>query len=159
MSLLAFTAVVYGQIPTVATPLQLPFGKLGHRSLGQLANSANPTRRLFYICYCITGIRFSVDTGAEVTIITASSFDRRYRVRSAPLMCVKATPICTYGQPSLTLHLGLYHTSNGFQGNCFSSRYLRRRVSSDIRAASGHSPTAFLVSHQTATGVFSGTHH
>lgn len=48
-----------------------------------------------------------MDTGAEVSIIPASSADRRQRAQTAPLQAVNGTPIKTYGQRPLTVDFGL----------------------------------------------------
>lgn len=66
-----------------------------------------PTSRLFHVRDKISGTRFLVDTGAEVSVIPASTFDRRNRTQTSSLQAVNASLIATYGQKSLTLDLGL----------------------------------------------------
>ncbi|PIK55880.1 gag-pol polyprotein [Apostichopus japonicus] len=67
--------------------------------------------RLFYIHDRISGIKFLVDTGAEVSVITPSSFDNQRHARSdITLEAVNKSRIPTYGERSLTLNLGLRRT-------------------------------------------------
>ena len=56
-----------------------------------------PTSRLFYILDHSTGLRFLVDTGAEVSVIPPSHADGKHQ----------QTSIKTFGNRSLTLDLGL----------------------------------------------------
>ena len=67
--------------------------------------------RLFYIHDRISGKRFLVDTGAEVSIITPSAVDRHQHARSElTLEAVNKSPIPTFGERSITLDLGLRRT-------------------------------------------------
>ena len=63
--------------------------------------------RLFYVADKVTGIRFLVDTGSEVSVIPPSSSDRRHPSDKFALTAVNNTSIATYGKRSLTLNLGL----------------------------------------------------
>nr|VZI40948.1 unnamed protein product [Spirometra erinaceieuropaei] len=69
---------------------------------------AGPSRpsRLFYINDKSSGLRFLVDTGAEVSVIPPL---RRHRLKPSQfsLQAANSTTISTYGQRSLTLDLGL----------------------------------------------------
>nr|VZI23142.1 unnamed protein product [Spirometra erinaceieuropaei] len=70
--------------------------------------AAGPSRlsRLFYINDKSSGLRFLVDTGAEVSVIPPL---RRHRLKPSlfSLQAANSTTISTYGQRSLTLDLGL----------------------------------------------------
>ncbi|BHF67784.1 hypothetical protein SprV_0301081300 [Sparganum proliferum] len=70
--------------------------------------AAGPSRpsRLFYINDKSSGLRFLVDTGAEVSVIPLL---RRHRLKPSQfsLQAANSTTISTYGQRSLTLDLGL----------------------------------------------------
>nr|VZI38454.1 unnamed protein product [Spirometra erinaceieuropaei] len=70
--------------------------------------AAGPSRpsRLFYIDDKSSGLRFLVDTGAEVSVIPPL---RRHRLKPSQfsLQAANSTTISTYGQRSLTLDLGL----------------------------------------------------
>lgn len=59
--------------------------------------------RLFFVTDRTTGLRFLVDTGAEVSVIPPSSADRKHRQDSLTLQAVNNTPIATYGTRSLIL--------------------------------------------------------
>ncbi|BHF85614.1 hypothetical protein SprV_1002878300 [Sparganum proliferum] len=71
--------------------------------------AAGPSRtsRLFYINDKSNGLRFLVDTGAEVSVIPPL---RRHRLKPSQfsLKAANSTTISTYGQRSLTLDLGLH---------------------------------------------------
>ena len=67
--------------------------------------------RLFYIHDRISGTKFLVDTGAEVSILPAGSrLVTKGNPASVKLQAVNHSPINTYGQQSLTLDLGLRRT-------------------------------------------------
>ncbi|BHF82425.1 hypothetical protein SprV_0802556300 [Sparganum proliferum] len=70
--------------------------------------AAGPSRpsRLFYVNDKSRGLRFLVDTGAEVSVIAPL---RRHRLKPSQfsLQAANSTTISTYGQRSLTLDLGL----------------------------------------------------
>ena len=57
-----------------------------------------------------SGIRFLVDTGAEVSVIPPSHTERKYPQQAFTLQAVNNTAITTYGCKSLTLDLGLRRT-------------------------------------------------
>ena len=65
--------------------------------------------RLFRIYDPTTTYRFLVDTGAEVSVVTPTAADRKYR-QELTLQVANSTPIITYGSRSLTLDLGLRRT-------------------------------------------------
>ena len=54
-----------------------------------------------------SGLRFLVDSGAEISVLPPTSGERRSSLRGAPLYAANGASICTYGQSSLTLNLGL----------------------------------------------------
>ncbi|XP_077508867.1 uncharacterized protein LOC144120395 [Amblyomma americanum] len=63
--------------------------------------------RLQYVTDRISGFRFHVDTGAQVSFVPASRLDRQRAVQGAPLQAVNTSQIATYGQRSVTLDFGL----------------------------------------------------
>ena len=68
-----------------------------------------PKGRLFYITDESTQLSFLVDSGAEISILPASSSDKK-RARGFDLQAVNRTTISTYGERSLTLNFGLHRT-------------------------------------------------
>ena len=72
--------------------------------------SGQQPSRLFYITDKTTGTRFLVDTGADVSVIPPSQYERRQPSDHFTLQAVNNTPIATYGTRSLTLDLGLRRT-------------------------------------------------
>ena len=67
--------------------------------------------RLFYVHDRITGTRFLVDTGAEVSVIPPTVSDKRCRSNSSvTLQAVNQSSIDTFGERSITLDLGLRRT-------------------------------------------------
>lgn len=69
----------------------------------------DPKRRLFYITEKSTQLSFLVDSGAEISILPASSSDKK-RARGFDLQAANRTTIPTYGERSLTLNFGLRRT-------------------------------------------------
>ena len=63
--------------------------------------------RLFYVCDRVCGLRFLVDTGAEVSILPPSHAECKC---SPTLQAVNSSFIATYSTRSLTLDLGLRRT-------------------------------------------------
>ena len=66
--------------------------------------------RLFYITDCTNGLRFLVDTGAEVSVIPPSPTDRKHHESNLSLQAVNNTLITTYGNRLLSLNIGLCRT-------------------------------------------------
>ena len=64
------------------------------------------TSRLFYLTDCSSGLRFLVDTGAEVSVIPPSRIDRKHQQSNLSLQAINNTSIPTFGNHSLTLDLG-----------------------------------------------------
>ena len=65
--------------------------------------------RLFFVTDKSSGLRFLIDTGADVSVIPPSHSDRVHR-HDLCLQAINNTPIPTYGTRSLTLNLGLRRT-------------------------------------------------
>ena len=65
--------------------------------------------RLFYVTDCTSGLRFLVDTGAEVSVIPPSVSDRTHHRNTLTLQAVNNTSIATYSNRLLTLNIGLRH--------------------------------------------------
>ena len=66
--------------------------------------------RLFYVSDRVCGLRFLVDTGAEVSVLSPSHTERKFPQASLTLQAVNGSPIQTFGTRSLTLSLGLRRT-------------------------------------------------
>ena len=69
-----------------------------------------PPSRLLYVTDHITGLRFLVDTGAEVSVLPPSRIERTHQQDNFSLSAVNGTPIATYGTRSYTMDLGLRRT-------------------------------------------------
>ena len=81
----------------------------GH-SLVAASDAGLKPSRLFYVHDRLSGLRFLVDTGAQVSIISASRTDRTSHDGQFSLQAVNNTNIATYGIRSLTVDLGLRRT-------------------------------------------------
>ncbi len=79
------------------------------QSLAATGAGLQPSR-LFHVTDHDTGIRFLVDTSAEVSVIPPSRSERTHRQDHFSLQAVNNTSIATYGTRSLTLNLGLRRT-------------------------------------------------
>ena len=64
--------------------------------------------RLFYVTDRTSGLRFLVDTGAEVSVIPSSASDHNHHKNNLNLQAVNNTSIATYGNRLLTLNIGLH---------------------------------------------------
>ena len=88
-----------------------PCTKVGKLSSQSLMATSEPGlfslhSRLFYITDKLTGHRFLIDTGAEVSVIPPSQSDQEHK-QDLVLQAANNTSITTYGRRSLTLNLGL----------------------------------------------------
>ena len=63
--------------------------------------------RLFYVTDTNSGLRFLVDTGAEVSLLPASISDRNRNQTGLPLQAANNSTISTFGTRSLTLDFSL----------------------------------------------------
>ena len=63
--------------------------------------------RLFYVTDTNSGLRFLVDTGAEVSLLPASISDRNRNQTGLPLQAANNSTISTFGTRSLTLNFSL----------------------------------------------------
>ncbi|XP_064463435.1 uncharacterized protein LOC135374389 [Ornithodoros turicata] len=77
------------------------------KTLSTTSAPESTSSRLFHIVDRTTGMRFLVDTGAEVSVIPADKFSRRPRQQCFSLRAANASTIPVYGQRSLTLNIGL----------------------------------------------------
>ena len=66
-----------------------------------------PPSRLFFVSDRHSGLRFLVDTGAEVSVLPVSRLPRPPPPTGRPLQAVNNSSIATFGTESLTLNLGL----------------------------------------------------
>ena len=85
-------------------------GKRSGQSLAATGTTGLLLSRLFYVTNRPTGLRFLVDTGAEVSVIPPSRAERKHRQESFSLQAVNNTFIVTFGKRSITLDLGLRRT-------------------------------------------------
>ncbi len=87
--------------------LNLKFGKRPSQRLEATSSSGSTAHsRLFYVTDRQTGVRFLVDTGAEVSVIPPTSHQRKFPSKLT-LQAVNNSTISTFGQQSVTLDLGL----------------------------------------------------
>ena len=66
--------------------------------------------RLFYITDTISNYRFLIDTGAEVSVLPATSAECRQQQADFSLVAINGASIPTFGKCSLTSNLGLRRT-------------------------------------------------
>ena len=88
----------------------LEVGKPPGQQLAATSSAGHPTSRLFYVNDRSTGLKFLVDTGAEVSAVPRSRAYQRDQCQGPALQAVNNTTIATYGTCSLTLDLGLRRT-------------------------------------------------
>ena len=89
----------------------IPVGKLQRQQpVNATAEAAGQESRLFMVTDRTSGVRFLVDTGAEVSIIPPSRVSGPRRKSDTRLSAANGTSITTYGETSLTLNLGLRRT-------------------------------------------------
>ena len=72
-----------------------------------MATLSGPSTRRLFIYDRDTNLRFLVDTGAEVSVLPATTADRKTRTSGVQLHAANRSPIATYGQRFLSLSLGL----------------------------------------------------
>ena len=92
------------------SPTLPPPGKRPGQSLAATGVPGLVPSRLFYITDRTQGLRFLVDTGAEVSVLPAACVKQKCPSESLTLHAVNGTPIATYGTRSLSLNLGLRRT-------------------------------------------------
>ena len=88
----------------------LLFGKCPGWPLMATSVPGQVPSHLFYITDKATGLRFLVDTGAEVSVIPPLVSDRNHHKSNLTLQAVNNTSIATYGNGLLTLTIGLRRT-------------------------------------------------
>ena len=76
----------------------------------QIKNDPATDNHFFYVTDRNSGLRFLVDTGAQVSVIPPSPADRQHRLDNLSLQAANNTPITTFGTRSLTLNLALRRT-------------------------------------------------
>ena len=81
------------------------FGKRTNQSLNA-ASATGLLSRVLYVWDRYVGHRFLVDSGAEVSVLPATSRDRRERQRGVSLVAANGTKITTYGTKTIPLNLG-----------------------------------------------------
>lgn len=79
-------------------------GKLAGQPLMATGGEGLPESRLFYVVDRVSGRRFLVDTGADVSVLPAN---RSHPQPCSTLRAANSTSIPVFGQQSLTLNLGL----------------------------------------------------
>ena len=80
------------------------------KSLAAMNSSDQKQGHLFHIDDKSSGLRFLVDTGAEVGVIPPSQADRKCPQKNFTLQAVNNTFNTTNGSQSLTSNLGLHRT-------------------------------------------------
>ncbi|GFS05824.1 retrovirus-related Pol polyprotein [Elysia marginata] len=85
-----------------------------------MSSAAGPRNQQLFLTDSYSGRRFLVDTGAQVSAVPASRFDRRSGPNDNPLQAANGTTIATYGSRNVSL--------------CFNGRtYTARLIVADIR--------------------------
>ena len=79
-------------------------------SIATMNATDRQANHLFHIIDKTFGVRFLVDTGAEVSVIPPSRTERKHSQQAFTLQAVNNTAITIYGYKSLTLDLGLRRT-------------------------------------------------
>ena len=87
--------------------LYYPSGKLVGQSVEAATVPGRILSRLYYVTDRTTGVKFLVDTGAELSVIPRGTFQRDSLTGPTILQAANGSRIATYGQQSLTLDLGL----------------------------------------------------
>lgn len=85
-------------------------GKRSGQSLMAIRHSGQCQSCLFFVQDCLSGHRFLVNTGAEVSIVPSTYVDRRQSVTSALQQVANGSVMSTLGPRSHTLDLGLRWT-------------------------------------------------
>ena len=71
-----------------------------------VAQVAGPHQsHLLYVCDCDTGLKFLVDTGAQVSVFPATPQERRVQ-KTEPLIAANSSSIDTFGTKTISLDLG-----------------------------------------------------
>ena len=86
---------------------QTRFGKPSRQSVTATTVTGRPPSRLLFVYDKSSGLRFLVDTGAQVSVIPPGSVKRDLQPTSYTLQAANGTAIKTFGQRLLTLDLGL----------------------------------------------------
>lgn len=69
-----------------------------------VAVAASRNNGLLFVCDTISKQQFLVDTGAEISVVPATRFERRTRQPSPLLLAANGSSIQTYGTRTLPLH-------------------------------------------------------
>ena len=77
------------------------------RVIATSSAGSNTRSRMFFVCDKVSGRRFMVDNGAELSVIPPSPADRRNLDPGFTLQAVNKTSIATYGRRLLSLDFGL----------------------------------------------------
>ena len=85
-------------------------GKRHGQSLAVTNATGLQPSRLLYITDKDTGLRFLIDTGAQVSVLPPTPQERKHPRSDLTLQAVNNTPIPTFGTRSHTLNLGLRRT-------------------------------------------------
>ena len=72
-----------------------------------MSGSGQNICRLFYVTDCLTGLKFLVDTGAQVSAILPTPVQHKHPQEGLGLQAVKNSTNATYGYQLLMLDLGL----------------------------------------------------
>ena len=83
------------------------FKKRVEQPVQSAAGSGSTTSRLFYIREPNTKLKFLVDTGAVISLLPASSANKKWEDPALTLQAANGSRIKTYGRHTLRLNLGL----------------------------------------------------
>ncbi len=107
--------------------LYMVAGKPTGRSLMLAGETCPATSRRLFIRDKASGIRFLIDTGADICVFPRTLSPGRLRKSDYMLFAANGTPIATYGTRTMTLNLGLWRD--------FRWRFLVAYVSKPILGA------------------------
>ena len=85
-------------------------GKQSGQQLGAMSVDGHTQSLLFYITNRASGLKFLIDTGAEVSVVPRLHTYRKAQCKGPSLQAINNTSILTYGTCLLTLDLELQRT-------------------------------------------------
>ena len=100
----------FGDRARNCTPKLRYVGKRHGQSLAATNATSLQPSRLLYITDKDTGLRFLIDTSAQVSVLPPTQQERKHPRSDLTLQAVNNTPIPTFGTHSHTLNLGLRRT-------------------------------------------------
>ena len=137
-------------------------GKLSGQQLGATTVAVHTQSRSFYITDCTSGLKFLIDTGAEVSAVPHSHTLRKIHCKGPNLQAINNTTVLTYDTCSIALNLGLHcmcrwvfiimDVSNAILGADFLKHY---GLSVEMKSHFGHIiPSPLVATKTTQIGLW-----